>query len=257
MNYPVKILSQLRPILKGFRKARHLTQADLAKKLGITQQSYAQLEANPASASIERLFKVLQLLEVDLVLSDNFEKKEEKKIEQPTKILKSNQANVAVEKISPNYSSQPVHFKSSTPLDTSALKALMGSSSFDFNRGAEVDKYKLAGLGLDDSMKSVADMAKISGISSASDLANKTFAADMAKISGISSASELVGRTLAADTAKISGLTSASGLESKALAIDFAKVPGVTSSINDLVNQQIEKHALASAAFDHIKKEKW
>ncbi len=70
MNYPVKILSQLRPILKGFRKARKLTQADVAKKLGITQQSYAQLEANPASASIERLFKVLQILEVDLVLAD-------------------------------------------------------------------------------------------------------------------------------------------------------------------------------------------
>jgi len=70
MNYPIKILSQLRPILRGFRKARHLTQAELAKKLGITQQSYAQLEANPASASLERLFKVLQLLEVDLVLAD-------------------------------------------------------------------------------------------------------------------------------------------------------------------------------------------
>lgn len=79
MNYPVKILSQLRPILKGFRKARQLTQADVAKKLGITQQSYAQLEANPASASIERLFKVLQILEVDLILADKpVEEKEEK-----------------------------------------------------------------------------------------------------------------------------------------------------------------------------------
>lgn len=79
MNYPIKILSQLRPILRGFRKARHLTQAELAKKLGITQQSYAQLEANPASASLERLFKVLQLLEVDLILAD---KPVEEKVEE-------------------------------------------------------------------------------------------------------------------------------------------------------------------------------
>ncbi|WP_211461074.1 helix-turn-helix transcriptional regulator [Collimonas silvisoli] len=69
MNYPIKTLSQLRLILQGFRKTNRLTQAALADKLGITQQSYAQLEANPAAASVERLFRVLQVLGVDLVLS--------------------------------------------------------------------------------------------------------------------------------------------------------------------------------------------
>jgi len=89
MNYPIKILSQLRPILRGFRKARHLTQAELAKKLGITQQSYAQLEANPVSASLERLFKVLQLLEVDLILADKSveEKTEELNVNKLVSIL--------------------------------------------------------------------------------------------------------------------------------------------------------------------------
>lgn len=70
MDFPIKILNQLRPILRGFRKARNLTQADIAKKLGITQQSYAQLEANPATASLERLFKVFAVLQVELVLKD-------------------------------------------------------------------------------------------------------------------------------------------------------------------------------------------
>ncbi|WP_186378503.1 helix-turn-helix transcriptional regulator [Yersinia intermedia] len=70
MNYPIKILSQLRPTLIGFRKQKGLTQASLAQLLGITQQSYAKLEADPASASIERLFKVLQLLDVELILSE-------------------------------------------------------------------------------------------------------------------------------------------------------------------------------------------
>ncbi|MGX7001886.1 helix-turn-helix domain-containing protein [Caballeronia sp. KNU42] len=71
MDYRIKAISQLQPILKGYRRAAGLTQAALSEKLGITQQSYAQLEANPASASMERLFRVLRVLHVDLVLSDD------------------------------------------------------------------------------------------------------------------------------------------------------------------------------------------
>ncbi|CQD35825.1 helix-turn-helix domain-containing protein [Yersinia mollaretii] len=70
MDYPIKILSQLRPILIGFRKSKGLTQTHLAKQLGITQQSYAKLEADPASVSVERLFKILQLLDVEMILSE-------------------------------------------------------------------------------------------------------------------------------------------------------------------------------------------
>jgi HTH-type transcriptional regulator/antitoxin HipB len=68
MDFSLKTIDQLHLILTGFRKANNLTQAALARKLGITQQSYAKLEANPGSASVERLFKVLCALEVDLVL---------------------------------------------------------------------------------------------------------------------------------------------------------------------------------------------
>ncbi|WP_272898048.1 helix-turn-helix domain-containing protein [Beggiatoa leptomitoformis] len=42
----------------------------MAKRLGITQQSYAQLEANPATASLERLFKVLTILQVEVILRE-------------------------------------------------------------------------------------------------------------------------------------------------------------------------------------------
>ena len=69
MDYPIKTLSQLKPILQGFRKAAGLTQAAMASHLGVTQQTYAQLEANPATVSVERLFKVLRVLEVDLKLT--------------------------------------------------------------------------------------------------------------------------------------------------------------------------------------------
>ncbi|MBP6037690.1 MAG: helix-turn-helix transcriptional regulator [Azonexus sp.] len=69
MNYPIKTLSQLPLVLKAFRKQRGLTQAALAEKLGVTQQSYAAFEANPAAASLERLFTVLRLLDVDISLA--------------------------------------------------------------------------------------------------------------------------------------------------------------------------------------------
>jgi HTH-type transcriptional regulator/antitoxin HipB len=68
MNYPIKTLGQLPLVLKGFRKLRGLTQAVMAERLGITQQSYAYFEANPATATLERLFTVLRLLDVEISL---------------------------------------------------------------------------------------------------------------------------------------------------------------------------------------------
>lgn len=68
MNYPIKTLGQLPLVLKGFRKLRGLTQAAMAERLGITQQSYAWFEAHPATATLERLFTVLRLLDVEISL---------------------------------------------------------------------------------------------------------------------------------------------------------------------------------------------
>jgi HTH-type transcriptional regulator / antitoxin HipB len=69
VDYPVRTLSQLRPILQGFRKAAGLTQAVMATHLGVTQQTYARLEANPSAISVERLFRALRVLGVDLTLT--------------------------------------------------------------------------------------------------------------------------------------------------------------------------------------------
>ena len=68
VNYPIKTLSQLPLMLKGFRKERGLTQATIAEKLGITQQSYAYFEANPTTATLDRLFIVLRILGVEISL---------------------------------------------------------------------------------------------------------------------------------------------------------------------------------------------
>jgi HTH-type transcriptional regulator / antitoxin HipB len=67
--YPIKTLSQLPLLLKSFRKEKGLTQAAMAEKLGITQQSYAYFEANPATATLERLYMVLRLLDVEISLN--------------------------------------------------------------------------------------------------------------------------------------------------------------------------------------------
>ena len=68
MTYPIKTLSQLPLFIKAFRKEKGLTQAAMAEKLGITQQSYAYFEGNPARAPLERLFLVLRLLDVEISL---------------------------------------------------------------------------------------------------------------------------------------------------------------------------------------------
>lgn len=66
--YPIRTLSQLPPILKGFRKEKGLTQVAVAEKLGITQQSYAYFEAHPTTATLDRLFMVLRILNVEISL---------------------------------------------------------------------------------------------------------------------------------------------------------------------------------------------
>lgn len=73
MEYPIRTLQQLRPLLVGFRKRRGLSQADVGALLGVTQQSYAKIEANPAITSVERLFTILRLLGSEIVLVERVE----------------------------------------------------------------------------------------------------------------------------------------------------------------------------------------
>jgi len=67
-NFPVQTADQLPLILAAFRKTVGATQADLATRLGITQQSYSAAERNAANMSVSKLLSVLQALDVELVL---------------------------------------------------------------------------------------------------------------------------------------------------------------------------------------------
>lgn len=60
--------SQLPLHLKSLRKSRKLTQADMAKRLQITQERYSQMERNPELIATGRFLEILAVLGVDVLL---------------------------------------------------------------------------------------------------------------------------------------------------------------------------------------------
>ena len=70
MDFPLRFADQLQQHIRALRKARNLTQAQLAHKLGVGQSRMADIEANPSAVSVEHLFKVLAALDAQLVLRD-------------------------------------------------------------------------------------------------------------------------------------------------------------------------------------------
>jgi HTH-type transcriptional regulator/antitoxin HipB len=73
MDYPIRTLQQIRPLLVGFRKHAGLSQAEVAALLGVTQQTYAKIEANPTVTSVGRLFTILRLLGSEIILVERGE----------------------------------------------------------------------------------------------------------------------------------------------------------------------------------------
>ena len=65
----VRIPSQLGPMLRDARLRQHLTQADVARQLGVTVQALSRLELNADRASFDRIHRLCLLLglEIDLV----------------------------------------------------------------------------------------------------------------------------------------------------------------------------------------------
>jgi HTH-type transcriptional regulator/antitoxin HipB len=57
-------------MLRGARLSRGLTQADIARQLGISVQAVSKLESGAARASFERVHRLCQVLGLDLVLQE-------------------------------------------------------------------------------------------------------------------------------------------------------------------------------------------
>jgi HTH-type transcriptional regulator/antitoxin HipB len=61
---------QLGEVLRGRRKARGMSQAELAAKLTISQSRLSTLESDPATLTLDRLLAVAGLLGLELVIED-------------------------------------------------------------------------------------------------------------------------------------------------------------------------------------------
>jgi len=70
MDYPLRLADQLRAHLRGLRKQRGLTQAQLGQLLGVGQARIAEIEAKPGLVSTDQLIQLLSALGATLVVRD-------------------------------------------------------------------------------------------------------------------------------------------------------------------------------------------
>ena len=69
-DFTVRTAGQLPELLKAYRRQSGMSQADVAARLGITQQTLSALERTAAKVSAGRLMQLLAILGVELVLRD-------------------------------------------------------------------------------------------------------------------------------------------------------------------------------------------
>ncbi|MFW8565990.1 helix-turn-helix transcriptional regulator [Orrella sp. 11846] len=77
-DFTIRTTAQFPIMIRAFRKQAGLTQAAVATRLGVTQQTYSALERNADKMSADRLLLLLGILGADLVLR-------EKNAKHPTK----------------------------------------------------------------------------------------------------------------------------------------------------------------------------
>lgn len=69
-EYLVTTPPQLGQIARAVRKARGLTQEEMAARVGLRQKAVSLFEGNPGPTSLERLFRMLAALELELVVRE-------------------------------------------------------------------------------------------------------------------------------------------------------------------------------------------
>lgn len=67
---PIRLPAQLGVLLRNARLSRGLTQADVARELGITAQALSKLENNAAKASFDRIHRLCQVLSLEMMLQE-------------------------------------------------------------------------------------------------------------------------------------------------------------------------------------------
>lgn len=62
MNYPVSTSSQLSAVLRGLRKTRALSQAQVGELLGVNQKRVARIENAPGVTSFDQIARLVSAL---------------------------------------------------------------------------------------------------------------------------------------------------------------------------------------------------
>ena len=70
MNYAINTPEQTRAVLRGLRKARGLTQAEVGRLLGVSQKRIARIEAAPNRTALEQVVKLIALLGGRIVVEE-------------------------------------------------------------------------------------------------------------------------------------------------------------------------------------------
>ena len=59
---------QLGAILRGYRRERNLTQQGVGAGCGLPQAALSQIESNPTTTSLSRIYRILAALDLELVI---------------------------------------------------------------------------------------------------------------------------------------------------------------------------------------------
>jgi HTH-type transcriptional regulator / antitoxin HipB len=68
MNFPVTTTPQLRAVLRGLRKSRALSQAQVGQLLGVNQKRVARIEGAPGVTSFDQIARLVAALGGRLVI---------------------------------------------------------------------------------------------------------------------------------------------------------------------------------------------
>lgn len=69
-RFAARTPEQLGSVLRGFRRQRGLTQAQLGARVGLAQKAISAVESHTRSVGVEQLFKILAALEVELSVQE-------------------------------------------------------------------------------------------------------------------------------------------------------------------------------------------
>jgi HTH-type transcriptional regulator/antitoxin HipB len=68
MNYGIATPSEARAVLRALREGRKLTQAQVGRRLGLSQKRIARIESSPQRIKVDQLAKLIAVLGGRLVI---------------------------------------------------------------------------------------------------------------------------------------------------------------------------------------------